>query len=175
LGGNLYPGGPPVAIIGQFSSPYWDCNTGPACQWRIVVDYGIVGWASLRGGPDYFSGNLNVGIPYLANLVGPTFAFNLDRNGNLYGGLGINVGKALSLVSGSITANWLNRRATPTRAQLQSFLTKNSFNLTAGYWAGVQFTWTPGVGTASGGGFVSPQVGVSWTYSWRIGNTGIKW
>jgi len=59
--------------------------------------------------PDFISFNVNVGIPYLLNLVGPTIAINIGRNGHVYFGPGVNVGKAASLVSGSITANWMTK------------------------------------------------------------------
>ena len=113
--------------------------------------------------PDYVSLNINVGI-----VGGGTIAINLDRNGHLYVGPGLNVGKSLSYVSYSLTANWLNQSARPSESQLNSFLTRNSFNFTAGYWGGVQVGWTPGSGTSSGAGFVSPQVGLAWTYSWKL-------
>ena len=100
--------------------------------------------------------------------VGGTFALNISRSGRFYGGLGLNGGKSATIVSGSLTANWLWQRSVPTSAQLQSFLTKGSCNGAAGYWGGAQLSWTPGSGLAPGGGFVSPQAGVSCTYSWDI-------
>jgi len=114
--------------------------------------------------PDFLSINANVGIPYLLNLVGPTVAINIGRNGHVYIGPGVNVGKAVSFVSGSATANWMTQPN-----QIQSFLTKNSFSFTAGWWGGVQGTWTPGSGFAGGAGFVSPQVGGACTYSFDLG------
>jgi RHS repeat-associated protein len=115
--------------------------------------------------PDFVSINVNVGIPYLLNLVGPTFAINIGKNGHVYIGPGINVGKAWTLVSGSATANWMTQPN-----QMQSFLTKNSFSINGGYWGGVQGAWTPGSGVAGGVGFVSPQVGGAWTYSFDLGH-----
>jgi hypothetical protein len=115
--------------------------------------------------PDFISANINVGIPYLLNLVGPTVAINIGRNRHVYIGPGINVGKAATLVSGSVTANWMTQPN-----QMQSFLTKNSFSVNVGYWGGVQGAWTPGSGVAGGVGFVSPQAGGAWTYSFDLGH-----
>jgi len=113
--------------------------------------------------PDYVSLNINVGI-----VGGGTIAINLDRNGHPYVGPGLNVGKSATFVSARLTANWLNQLDRPSESQLNSFLTRNSFNFTAGYWGGVQVGWTPGSGTSSGAGFVSPQVGLARTYSWKL-------
>jgi hypothetical protein len=88
------------------------------------------------------------------------------RNGHVYIGPGVNVGKGFTFVSGSGTANWMTQPN-----QLQSFLTKNSFSFNAGWWGGVQGTWTPGSGFAGGAGFASPQIGGAWTYSFDLG----KW
>ena len=96
----------------------------------------------------------------------------MDRNANVYFGLGVNVGKAATLVSGSLTYNELLMRGRPTSQQLNSFLTSNSFNFSAGYWGGVQGGWTPGSGFSLGVGVVTPQIGFGWTYSWKIGTVG---
>jgi hypothetical protein len=124
---------------------------------------GVAAYNGLRA-PDFISLNVNVGIPYLLNLVGPTVAVNIGRNGHVYIGPGVNVGKAATLVSGSVTANWMTQPN-----NMQGFLTKNSFSVDAGYWGGVQGAWTPGSGLAGGAGFVSPQGGGAWTYSFDLG------
>ncbi len=54
----------------------------------------------LSQGPDFIQLSVNVGIPYLANLAGPTGTMSVDRNANVYFGLGVNVGKAATLVWG---------------------------------------------------------------------------
>jgi hypothetical protein len=162
------PGG--STIVQQWVPPQLSQSDGV-----IALQTGY--WATLGSlrGPDFLSLNINVGLPWLANLVGPTIAINVDRKGNVYAGPGINVGKSLGIASFSATANWLNQWAQPSGSQLNSFLTSNSFNFTAGYWGGVQFGWTPGSGTSSGAGLVTPQIGITWAYSWKLFNLGIGW
>ncbi|MGH9582175.1 MAG: RHS repeat-associated core domain-containing protein, partial [Bryobacteraceae bacterium] len=116
--------------------------------------------------PDFISINVNMGLPFLLDLAGPTVQINIAENGHVYIGAGVNVGKGWTLISGSVTANWMSQ---PQKSQ--DFLTQNSFSVNGGYWAGVQGSWTPGSGSAKGAGFVSPQVGGAWTYSWDAG----KW
>jgi len=149
------------------SSPLPDINM-VAMNWdgkkKVKNDAAVGG--DILGAPDFLSVNVNAGISYLLNLVGPAVAINIGRNGHVYLGGGVNVGKGFTFVSGSGTANWMTQPS-----KLQSFLTKNSFSFNAGWWAGVQGTWTPGSGLAGGGGFVSPQVGGAWTYSFDLG----KW
>jgi len=130
----------------------------------------IDSWGLLRG-PDYFSLNINVGIVY----VGGSVQFALDRYGNVYFGPGGTVGKAATIVSGSLTAGWLNECGKPDSQRLNDFLTTHSFNAGAGYWGGAGVTWTPGVGTATEVGIVTPQGGVSYHYSWQVGNAGFSW
>lgn len=127
--------------------------------------------------PDFLSANLNVAIPtpWTATLVGVTFALNVDRNGGVYFGLGPSVGKSLTMVSGSATADWVDQRSTPTAQQLNGFLTQHSFSATAGFWGGVQQSYTPGSGWATGVGFVSPQAGAGYTYSWHLFDMKFTW
>jgi hypothetical protein len=106
--------------------------------------------------------------PWTLTLVGVSFAAEIDRNGHGYFGLGPGVGKSATGVSGSVLANWLNQKCKPNAGQLRNFLTRSSFSGTAGFWGGLQEQWTPGSGTATGIGFVSPQIGGSYTYSWQF-------
>ena len=126
--------------------------------------------------PDFISVNVNVAIPnpVTATLVGVTFAVELDRKGSVYVGVGPSVGKSLTGISGSVTANRLSQTTTPTSDQLNRFLTKGSWSATGGFQIGAQVQKTSG-GTAGGVGFVSPQVGGGWTYSWKILTTSLSW
>ena len=127
--------------------------------------------------PDFVSANVNVAIPnpWTLTFVGVTFTVNLDRDGNLYFGLGPTAGKSATGVSGSLTADWLDQLHKPSATHLHGFLTHSSFSGTAGFWGGVQQGWTPGSGFATGVGFVSPQAGVSYTYSWQIHHFNFHW
>ena len=128
--------------------------------------------------PDYFSLNINVAIPtpWTATLLGWSGQVALDRYGNLYlGPLGATVGKSATFVSGSLTGGWLNQFSTPSEGKIMSFLSSNSFNVGGGYWGGAGLTWSPGNRTATEIGFVTPQGGGSYHYSWQKGNTGFQW
>ena len=65
--------------------------------------------------PDYWSGNLNIGIPGTGGLLSWSITASLDRYGNWYWSiLGIGFGKAFwEGASYSVTANWLNQRSQP--------------------------------------------------------------
>ena len=82
---------------------------------------------------------------------------------------------SISIVSLSATANWLNQNCTPSQSQLNDFLSENGFNATVGFWGGVSGSYTPGSGTATGIGLVTPQAGASWNYSFNGGNFGFTW
>lgn len=125
--------------------------------------------------PDFIQGNVNIAIPnpWTGTLVGWSGTASIDRYGNWYWSpLGGGVGKSMTVVSGSLTANWLDRGCTPTPDQLDNFLTSHGFNGTAGFWGGLSQSYTPGAGWASGLGFVSPQAGASYNYSFRAGKLG---
>jgi YD repeat-containing protein len=122
--------------------------------------------------PDYFAANVSFDLgPSLSETI------TIDRYGNWYYSLlGIGFGLSPTVVGLSVSADWLNQSTKPTPARLHSFLTTNGFSVGAGYWGGVSESWTPGVGTATGLGFFSPQVGGSYTYSFQgPGKTGLAW
>ena len=58
---------------------------------------------------------------------------------------------------------------------MNNYLSANSFNAGAGYWGGVGGAYTPGSGTSTEFGIVTPQAGASWHYSYDTGNTGLRW
>ncbi len=115
--------------------------------------------------PDYFMFSLSGGLG-----GGVTGTVAIDRYGRVYIGFGLQFGKSILPASGSLTANWLDQSGTPSPGDLNNFLTELGFNFTAGYKFGVSQSWTPGSGFSTGGGFVTPQIGISGTWSWRIGN-----
>jgi RHS repeat-associated protein len=129
--------------------------------------------------PDYLSANINVAIPnpWTGTLIGWSGTASLDRYGNWYWSpLGGGVGKSATFVSGSVTANWMNQPCEPSEWQLNNFLSGSGFNATAGFWGGVSESWSPGNGSATGVGFVTPQAGVSYNYSFQgAGNTELRW
>lgn len=129
-------------------------------------------------GPDFVNLNVNVALinPITLSIIGWSGSASLDRYGDVYWSpTGVGVGKSLGVVSGSLTANWVNQSQTPSREQLNGFLSGNGFNAAAGWIVGGAESWTPGSGTATGFGIVSPQAGVSYNYSWRVTHTGFGW
>jgi RHS repeat-associated protein len=110
--------------------------------------------------PDFAAFNLNVG-----GLFGWSGQVVVDKNLDVYLTLlGGNVGKSLTVVSGSLTLGWA--RLTP-GATLSDFLSAGSVSPGLGYWGGVGRTWNDS-GSAWQFGLVSPQGGVSAGYSWCL-------
>jgi hypothetical protein len=141
-----------------------------------------VNWNDPKGflrWPDYFSANINLAItnPWTGTLVGWSGTASLDRNGNWYWSpLGAGVGKSATIISASLTANWMNQACLPSQEQLNNFLSGHGFNAAAGYWGGFSETWSPGNGSATGFGFVTPQAGASYNYSFQVfRNTRLQW
>ncbi|CAN7561324.1 RHS repeat-associated core domain-containing protein [Pseudomonas sp. LjRoot263] len=92
--------------------------------------------------PDFLAVNINVAIP---NPITDTYfgwseTASLDRYGNWYGSvLGAELGKSANIITGSITANWINQSCNPTENQLNNFLSGNGVNTAAGFWGGGGF------------------------------------
>jgi hypothetical protein len=122
--------------------------------------------------PDYYTLSLNFGRWY-----GGTVQFSLSRSGKLFFGAGGNLGKSLTILSGSFTKGWLNLTRDPEPAEVDSRLSGYSTNAAAGFLRfGGGVTATPGVyPNAVERGFYSPQIGISGTYSSEWSDTGIRW
>ena len=118
-----------------------------------------------RGLPDFYSFNVNV--PWPNGIFGHSAAFTIDRNGEIYVGFGPSVGKSgPGILSGSLTAGWLNQNEKPKEEELKAFLTGSSFNFGAGFIFGMAIQWSPYNGSAIiAGAFWPPQVGGSYAYS----------
>ncbi len=128
--------------------------------------------------PDYISLNINVAIlnPYTLSLVGWSGTATLDRYGQIYfSPLGLGVGKSDTIISGSLTANWLDKCHKPTKKELDDFIGGLGFNGAAGLWGGVTQSYSPGSGWATGVGFVSPQFGASADYAIHGPPTSAQW
>ena len=145
--------------------------------WNLISSYDALyaGWtmpvADIRA-PDYVSANINAG-----SLVGWSGTASFDRYGHWYRSvLGGGIGKSATKVSLGITVNWLNQTSKPSEKQLNNFLSGHGVNFAAGYWGGVSESCSPGNGWATGFGFVTPQTGASYNYSFQgEGNTGLRW
>ena len=119
---------------------------------------------------------MNVAIPnpWTATLVGVSFQASVDRNGNLYWGVGPTVGKSATIVAGSLVGGWLNRKHVPTQKELCDFLTKSNVGVGGGFYGGLNETWTPGSGTSTEIGAFTPQVGGTYHYTWQKGSLSDK-
>ncbi|MGH7485375.1 MAG: hypothetical protein ACREMY_07185, partial [bacterium] len=61
-------------------------------------------------------------------------------------------------------------------AELRNFLTEHGVSVTGGYFIGLTQGYTPGSGATTGVGIVTPQIGVSYNYSYQgRGSIGAKW
>ena len=135
------------------------------------------GGPEVNGGFDFYSLNVNGSIenPYSLTLFGVTLTLTLDRYGKVYLGVGGNVGKSATLLSGSITEGLLDMCGRPTPEELQNFMTGGNWNFAFGIAGGVQEGWSPNRGLATQWGIVTPQIGISWTYSWQIWDFHASW
>jgi RHS repeat-associated protein len=128
---------------------------------------------------DFVSASASVSIPtrWTGRVLSWTGSVSVDRYGNWYWSpIGPGAGRAPYIGSGTLTANWLVQRCKPTQDQLSNFLSGHGFAGALGWWGGGNVMYSPGNGAAVGGGFVSPQAGGNYSYSFQgRGNTGWSW
>ena len=149
----------------QFSHSGTWVDLGPEWLWNLSSTTGF------PRDPDFISANVTVAIPnpYTATVVGWSGSLARDRYGNWYWSvLGLSVGKSLYGASVSVTPGWLNQLTTPSSTQLEQFLTTSGGNFGVGYWGGGGISYTPGSGTATVLGFYTPQIGLSYNYSFKL-------
>ena len=114
--------------------------------------------------PDFYTLNISVG-----SYIGWNGSFTVDRYGKLYvSPIGVSGGKSTTFVSGSFTFNWINQFKKPTNTETYNFLSGHSVNIGAGFIGGACLSISPtnnGTKTATGFGFFSPQIGISYNYT----------
>jgi hypothetical protein len=128
--------------------------------------------------PDFIAANISIAIPnpITGTVIGWSGTASIDRYGDwYYSPLGIGAGKSATIVSGSLTVNWMDQLTTPSQSLLNNMLSTNGFNASAGYIGGVSESYTPGAGYSTGVGLFSPQAGASYNYSFHGGNVGWQW
>jgi RHS repeat-associated protein len=119
---------------------------------------------------DFSSVSVNIGIPQTLGLVSWSPALTWDNYGNLYfAPFGVSVGKSFpTQASAELAIGWLelanNPDMTPTRDQLEQFLSGSSQNVSGGFLVGGGRTWN-GMGRANEFGIMTPQAGWSYRYS----------
>lgn len=119
--------------------------------------------------PDFIQASGSFTLPFGFTS---TASFTVARNGIIYFGLGGPKGAGYAL-----TINWLNHRY-GTKDQLDNFLSGWGKSASAGYWGGLQYSWSSDPNnktTATGVGLVSPGGGVGESYNFTLTNKFIKW
>jgi RHS repeat-associated protein len=148
-------------------------HNDPRADLNGPVNFEMLRW------PDFVSGSVSITIPtpLTGTLLSWSFSGSIDRYGNWYWSpIGPGAGRALTVVSGSLTANWLGQEYKPSPNELTNFLSGNGITGSVGFWGGGNVMSSPGNGWAGGLGFVSPQGGGNYSYSYQgQGNTGITW
>jgi hypothetical protein len=127
---------------------------------------------------DFVVASVSVPLPQTFGLGSWSGSVAVDRYGKWYWSLiGPGLGKAtLTGASLAVTGNWLLTDRKPSAVQLSDLLSGHGVTATAGYWAGGNVMYSPGNGYAVGFGFVTPQVGANYSYSFPgSGNTGFSW
>jgi RHS repeat-associated protein len=143
-------------------------NTGPFIFSANPADCGQNGCPAPTLAPDFTTINFSIGFPWFG--WSPTIT--RDRYGRwYYSATGATVGKSLTIVSGSLTFNylnhWMNTNYAPNPTQLNNFLTGHGWSLSGGVGAGFSETCSPGNGCATGWGFFSPQAGAAYNYTFE--------
>lgn len=114
--------------------------------------------------PDFWSLTVNAG-----SLAGGTIAITWDVYGKRYIGLGGNVGKSATLVSGSFTVNWVIQSTQPDAKTLEGYCSGWGINVGAGNGLGGGITKVPGQAhSVLGVGVYTPKAGASVVYSWKV-------
>lgn len=97
-------------------------------------------------------------------LVSGGASFYIDKYGRQYGGLAGSVGVGTGITA-SITAGWIQEDIEIDRRTVEEYLLGWSFSFTLGMVVGATKTWVPGKGWIINIGLVSPQIGVSASYT----------
>ena len=114
--------------------------------------------------PDFWNLTINVG-----GVVGGTFSMNWDYQNRTYGGFGGNLGKSISVVSVSFTANWVRQDKRPNKKEISKYCEGISINESAGVGIGYTVTYVPfQPNPIDGFGLFSPQIGFSSVYTWQL-------
>ncbi len=156
----LFPLTPSQSNQGQCNSSFQKClSPWEQPKW----------WDTNPAHPDYYTLAINLG-----KLFGITGTFIFDRYGNVYVGVGPNIGKSLTPLSGSINGGWIgssNDDDIPDQGNIQQFLTGISFNGQVGALGDIAITISPGAGdylshyAFEHGGVIIAVVGVSGSIS----------
>jgi hypothetical protein len=122
--------------------------------------------------PDYYILSISGG-----NIAGGTVILVIDRYGDVYVGLGANIGKSISPVTVSLNGGWIGSWTDdeiPDSGNIDSFLEGFSMNTQIGAVGNGAITWSPFAGdyishTALEYGSVLPfSLGNSATYSFKL-------
>jgi RHS repeat-associated protein len=109
-------------------------------------------------------------LPYVGTLFGVQWSMATTPFGQTFYGLGLQINRAPTIGSVSVTVNNLTSRVGTGPAGMTQALTGGSWNVGGGYGVGGQFSWATGTWyqpTSWGGGFFTPQGGIALMYGWQ--------
>lgn len=141
-----------------FAAIFLPMMQGPCSTFRRQTIGDVVRW------PDYYSLQLNVGT-----VAGWSGQASVDRYGQFYvGPIGANVGRSLTIVSGSVVGGWISAPWTPTESTMRSYMTGFSGSMGGGFGPGGNDTWT-NTNHSIEFGALSPQGGASVHLDFALG------
>ena len=114
--------------------------------------------------PDYCTLAISEG-----SLIGSIQAITIDCNGNVYGGVGMSLGKSATVFTGSIIVGWISTAERPEENELRNFCEGNSNNVSGGFFFGFGRTYSNGMEGVEFG-FFAPQLGGSTLDSTSLGS-----
>ena len=129
-------------------------------------------WDTDASNPDYYVLSVNSG-----SVGGVTFIVVMDRYGNVYLGVGGNIGKSISSVTISFNGGWVGSMIDddiPDQGNIDTFLTGLAINGQLGIVGNVAFTWSPLANdyidhsALEYGGVIPFSLGGSATYGFKI-------
>ncbi|EIW18311.1 MULTISPECIES: hypothetical protein [Pelosinus] len=114
--------------------------------------------------PDYYTISVCEGPG-----VGSIQSITIDYYGNVYGGVGMALGKSGTFFTGSVIVGWLSTPERPKEDTLKGFCNGAANNVSAGALFGYGRTYSNGI-TGTEFGFFAPQIGTSHMDSTSIGS-----
>jgi len=140
---------------------------------QCISDWEIPGnWDLNPRNPDYSSLSISVG-----ELYGITLIITRNRYGSVYGNLGVNIGKSITPLSGSLMNGWIGDPlddSIPTQGEMDEFLSGFGANASLGVLGGGGLSWNPYGGyyanhfSSEVGIVLIAQMGISIGYSTGI-------
>jgi hypothetical protein len=117
-----------------------------------------------HGNIDYISYNIGFG-----GLIGGSINVTKNRDGDIFVGIGPSLGRNyLSPISFSVSEGTFVQGQSPTRRETVDYITGPGGSAGGGPLLGVNVGFGPGQPLAWENGYCSPQIGVTFQYTWKI-------